>query len=107
MCLPKFGFLRASLIVGTVCLICLGPFADGRVVLDSWRLIPTVVAPALMCIVLFVLSLDMTMARAFMSGAEDGVRARLRRIIRIEGILFIALVLAWIPFFLKITSPVD
>jgi hypothetical protein len=102
-----FGFLRGALFVVTVILIGIGPFSDGQVVLDSWRLLPSVVAPSLMLILIFVLPLDMTMARIFMSGAATSSRLRLRRIIFVEGALFIALVLAWIPFFRSVLRPLQ
>ena len=105
--MPRFGVLRSALILGTIGLIGMGPFIDGQVDLHSWRLIPSVVSPTLMAIVLFVLPLDMTMARAFMSGESNEGRLRLRKIIRIEGLLFILLLLAWLPFFLKILRPVS
>lgn len=60
-----------------------------------------------MAIVLFVLPLDMTMARIFMSGESHDDRLRLRKIIQIEGLLFILLLLAWVPFFMKILRPVS
>ncbi|MSR16052.1 MAG: hypothetical protein EXR86_16185 [Gammaproteobacteria bacterium] len=85
----------------------MGPFADGRVILKSWQVLPSVVAPAIMFILLFVLPLDMTMSRIFMSGQEHLEKSRLLAIIKLEGALFFALLLSWIPFFIKITSPVN
>ena len=45
------------LILLTLCVACVGPFLDGTADPHSWRILPTVIAPALMMMLVFALSL--------------------------------------------------
>lgn len=97
-----FGALRLMLMALTVGLIVLGPLSGGAVSFEGVKLLTTLLAPTCFVIVLFVLPLDMTMARVFMSGVDDTRRTELRRVITTEIVLFVLLVLAWLPFVLKL-----
>ena len=57
--------LRTMLILLTLCVACVGPFLDGTADPHSWRILPTVIAPALMMMLVFALPLDMTMTLVF------------------------------------------
>lgn len=98
----RFGVLRGLLILAAIAIAAVGPFIDGSVHLRGWRLLPSVVAPSLMLILLFALPLDMTMTRVFMSDATGSERARLRAALRVEILVFVILVLAWLPFMIKV-----
>ncbi len=87
------GPLRSLLAIATVSLVALAPFA----LLEPSRVIWGAVAPALATLVAFVLPLDMSMSRVFMSGAEAPEVARYARIIRCEAWLLVLLVSAWVP----------
>ncbi len=80
----------------------IGPFLDGNVDTTSWRVFPTVIAPTLMLILVFILPLDITMAMVFMADRRDAERRRLQLIIKLEIGLTIILMLAWLPFFLRL-----
>jgi hypothetical protein len=79
-----------------------GPFLDGSVDTTSWRILPTVIAPTIMLILVFVLPLDITMAMVFMTGAPDAQRQQLKSIIKLEVALMMVLLLAWLPYFLRL-----
>lgn len=96
------GALRAVLVVCTFILIILGPFADGDVHLHDARLFTSVVAPALMVIFVFVLMLDITMTRIFSLDTSPERRAGMRRAVWIESLALLALLLAWLPFMLRL-----
>lgn len=98
----RIGALRCGLTLITLLVIGAAPFADGSAHLHDWRLFPSVIAPSVMIILLFVLPLDMTMARIFMGDAEDDERARLRAIVRLEFLELVLMLLAWSPFMLKV-----
>lgn len=98
----QLGILRSLLVLATAIVSCLGPFVDGTVHLYDWRLLTSVIAPSVMLILVFVLPLDMTMSRIFMSGAEASERSRLGRVIRVEAGLLLFMVVAWLPFMTKI-----
>ena len=91
------GPLRTALMTLTLIVVIAAPVAGGEVHYSGWRLFPTVIAPAFMLLLLFVLPLDVTMARVFMSGATPEQRARYRWVIRIDIALFLLLLAAWGP----------
>lgn len=88
--------------MATVLVIAAAPFADGGVHMHDWRLFPSVIAPTIMMMLVFTLPLDITMARIFMSDADAKERDRLRLIIRLEAIMLLLMVLAWIPFMFRV-----
>lgn len=87
------GPLRSLLAITTVSLVALAPFA----LLDPSGVVRGAVVPALATLVAFVLPLDMSMSRVFMSGAEAPEVARYARIIRCEAWLLVLLVSVWVP----------
>ena len=96
------GPLRLVLIATVVALIILGPISGGAPSFDGIALFTTLIAPVAYAIFVFVLPLDIVMARVFMSGAGPERRAALKRAIVIEGILFVLIILAWMPYVLKL-----
>jgi len=97
-----FGPLRLLLVGLAVLLVVLGPFSGGAVSFEGFSLITTLVAPVAYAVFVFVLPLDMMMTRIFMSDATDAKRAALRRVLITEAALLAVLVLAWLPFVLKL-----
>lgn len=96
------GALRAVLVVCTLILIALAPFADGAVHVHDARLLTSVVAPALMVIFVFVLMLDITMTRIFSIDTSPERRAGMRRAVWIECAALLLLLAAWLPFMLRL-----
>ena len=96
--LQTFGVLRGMLVLIVIILILLGPFSGGEVKPTGISMLMTVVAPAFYVIMLFVLPLDITMSRVFMSDKEGDERARFQFIIRAEIALFVLMLLSWFPF---------
>jgi hypothetical protein len=105
----RIGALRCGLATITILVVSAAPFADGTVHMHDWRIFPSVIAPALMMILVFALTLDITMARTFMTDANEDKRGRLRTAIRFEAFLLLLMLLAWLPFVLKVLdlSPFD
>jgi len=89
------------LILLTLCVACVGPFLDGTADPHSWRILPTVIAPALMMMLVFALPLDMTMTLVFMSDTSPEHRARLKRALKIEAATTVLLIVLWTPFYLR------
>ncbi len=96
------GFLRAVLMLATVLLIFLAPFAGGHIQTSGWPLVTTVLAPVCFVILIFVLCLDMLMTRVFMSGSSDAERWRLTMIFRSEALLLVILLVSWAPLVLTL-----
>lgn len=93
--------LRKLLLAVTFAIAMIGPFLDGTANVEGWRIFPTVIAPAIMLMLVFILPLDMTMARVFMTGADDSERQRLQTAIRMEAWSMVVLLIAWMPFYLR------
>ncbi|MDC0948017.1 hypothetical protein OAS86_01570 [Gammaproteobacteria bacterium] len=100
--LPRLGVLRTALLLIIVLLIVVAPLALGESGHSGWRLMTSAVFPALMPMMLFVLMLEMTMCRVLMSGQPESERARLRAIIRLEALLTLLMILAWLPFLYRL-----
>lgn len=99
-----FGVLRLMLVAASLVLIVMGPFSGGRVILEGFAVITTLVAPVAYAVFVFVLPLDMMMTVVFMSGADAPGRARLKRVLITEGTLLAILMLAWLPFVLMLIN---
>jgi hypothetical protein len=94
--LTSLGPLRVLLALATLIVIGTSPFF-GAPDLSPWGFYPTVIAPTLVVLLLFVLPLDMLMARVFMTGADAAGRERLRRVLCFEALLYLTLIAAWFP----------
>lgn len=100
--LTRVGFLRAALMMVTILLVILSPFAGGHVQTSGWALVTTLIAPVSFVIFAFVLCLDMLMTRLFMSGSADDERRRFVMILRSEAVLLVILILSWAPFVMSL-----
>ena len=95
--LKRVGFLRAVLMLASVLLVFLSPFAGGHIQTSGWPLVTTLVAPVCFVISCFLLVLDMLMTRVFMSGSTAAERQRLTLIIRSEALVLLVLLASWAP----------
>jgi hypothetical protein len=89
--------MRIALAVFTCLLIAMAPFAK-EAGFTGWGIMVGTIAPSLMVIMLFVISLDIMMSRIFMTDAKGAERIRYRHIIWLELFLLLVLLLAWGPF---------
>ena len=90
------------LVVIVLLLIVMGPISGGDARITGFAVFTSVVAPAFYVIMLFVLPLDITMTRVFMKEATGDEQSRYRFIIRLEVVLLVLMLLAWLPFILKL-----
>ncbi len=100
--LRQIGFLRATLMLTTVLLIFLAPFAGGHIQTSGWPMVTTLLAPVFFAMFIFVLCLDILMTRVFMLGCSDAERQRLTMIFRSEALLLLILLVSWAPFVLAL-----
>ena len=99
--LYQFGLLRALLAFSTLALILISPFV-GKSDTAPQGLFLSAIAPSLVMILFFVLPLDIAMTRIFMSDASTADKTRFAVVIKGEVMLFLGLLLAWVPFFLSL-----
>lgn len=95
--LAILGPLRFMLAMLAVGLAMVAPFAGDATGHSAWQLFHGAVAPALATMTAFGLPLDALMAAIYRSAAQDGERDRYSAIIRADILLFMALILAWVP----------
>ena len=101
--LMSVGPLRMALYSLTFILVVAALFTDGKVHMHDWRLFPNVIAPSIAMMVFFVFPLDMTMAAIFRSSTEaDDERKRLSFAIKMDCLFYLLLIIAWLPFMLKV-----
>lgn len=100
--LARLGPLRVMLVTAMMVVILAAPFADGTTHAHDWRLLPGVVAPTIMMMLVFAIPLDVTMARVFLSDAEPAERSRLWFVIKVEGVMYALMLMAWAPFVIKV-----
>ena len=83
--------------------IVAAPFSGGEVVYDSWRLVPTLVLPAIVPIIFFGTLLDVLMNWVFRTDSDDIAR-RKRHLnnMLVDLVLLAGLLLAWVPYFLSL-----
>lgn len=98
------GALRVMLMILVIALIVLSPFAGGSVRVDGWAIVPTLLAPALYVVVVFVLPLEMVMSLIFLSDKQGPERRRYQRIFVVELAMFLVLLAAWAPFLVALLS---
>ena len=99
--MQDLGLPRSAMLVLVVVLCVMGPLNDGVTRTSGLGLLVSVVAPATMVIILFVLMLDITMTRVFASDAEEERKRQLLFASRLESWELLALTLAWTPFALR------
>lgn len=96
------GVLRSLMILLALVLALVAPLSYAGTHVDDWRVIPTVVAPALMMVLVFVILLDMMMTRIFMANASREERIRLVFVLGVEALAIIVLLAVWAPLFIRI-----
>jgi hypothetical protein len=94
--LASFGVLRGLLAVATL-VVAATSLWFGEPDYSTWGFYPTIIAPTLVVLLLFVIPLEMTMTSIFMADTEGSTRLRLQRILLLEAALYLILIGAWFP----------
>jgi hypothetical protein len=100
--LRQMGVLRVVLIGLTIVNMLAAPGAGTSAVYSGWEMVPTLIMPVLAPILLQVLLLDALMGRVLMSSAKGAERLRYRRIVTVNLVFSLALLVWWLPYFLKL-----
>lgn len=102
--LLSLGPLRLTLLLPVVILIVAAPLIGDQTVMHGWKLITTVIFPVMVPMFFFILPLDMTMCLIMMQEKPDAIKKRYRQIIWLELALMVVLLLAWLPFVIRLLS---
>jgi hypothetical protein len=100
--LQQMGVLRVTLIALVILDMLASPRPGTPAVYTGWEMVPTLILPVLAPILLQVLLLDALMGRVMMSSTKGQERARYRRIVTVNLVFSLAIVLWWLPYFLKL-----
>ena len=98
------GPLRGMLYLLILILSFTAIFSMGDTQKSGLMMYPTLIAPATVPMILFVLPLDMTMCAIMMSGRDASVRKRYQHMILLDALAFLILLGAWFPFYYRLIS---
>ena len=79
-------------------------FSMGAMQKTGLMMFPTLIAPAIVPMIFFVLPLDMMMCRIMMSQRDETTQKRYRQMIRLNAVAFAVLLGAWLPFYSRLLS---
>jgi hypothetical protein len=102
--LQELRLLRIVMIIFTLALAVLSRFAGDEVFYSGWKIIPTLIAPAVAPIMFFVIWLDVLMSWVFSIDAAQGEKSRFGRIIITDVVLVIVLTVSWFGYFSSLVS---
>jgi len=103
--LELIGAQRSFLLFVNIALVAAAPFSGGETSYTGWQLYPTLLAPTLVPIMFFVMSLDVLMNLVFMVDATDDKRRRHKIIMIFNLLTIVVLVLSWAPFYIVLFNP--
>ena len=90
------------LLLSAVILILAAPFAGDQTIKQGWMMVPTLIFPVMVPMYFFILPLDMTMCLIMMQDKAQDIRENYKRIIWLEIILMVLLLLAWLPYAVRL-----
>lgn len=98
------GELRTMLITTAVVCVAFIPFTNDEIRTEGWGLFPDVLAPVVSMMLVFGILLDMLMSRVFQASSEGEAREKFAFIFKLEGLVLLALIGLWAPFFYRALS---
>lgn len=103
--LGELGVLRWSLVVLALVVLVFAPRPGTPVVMEGWRMFPTLIVPTLAPLIFLVLMLDALMARVHMTSVQGEALARYRRIVTVDVLLGVFVAAYWTPYFIVLARP--
>lgn len=103
--LKQLGPIRTLFLLMVLIVILAAPLALEETRTDTlYGFMTTIMIPSMVPMFFFLLPMDMTMCRAIQDGQTEEIRTRYGKIIKLELLLWILLIVVWIPFLMKISS---
>lgn len=104
--LHELGPLRLSMAVLALLTLIIRPDIGGEIILEDWRIFPTLIMPVLSPMLIMGFLLDALMSTIFKADAKQNQdEAKIRHfklIARFDLVLVALLIAAWSPFFLSL-----
>lgn len=98
------GALRAMLYLLVLILAMSAVFSLGGTQKSGLMMFPTLIAPAIVPMIFFVIPLDMTMCSIMRSGRNESEQKRYRHLIFFDALAFALLLGAWYPFYHRLLT---
>jgi hypothetical protein len=103
--ISNIGPLRFMLQVLTLIFVFLSLSVGDTIYYSGWRILTTLVVPALIPIIFFGILLELLMSTVFMVDAEEpDKKARFKTIIKIDLLLVAGLLSFWVPTMLRLLN---
>jgi hypothetical protein len=104
--LNQAGALRIMLALLTLFVSASAPFAGDHAIREGWAVVPTIIIPATVPIVFFVIWLDVLMASVFRADAvgDEARRQRFANIVKLDVVLVSVMTLSWLPYFYSVVA---
>lgn len=99
--IKRVGLLRAILAAVAISVMVFS-FFTGDQVRHGWAMVPTLIVPAIVPIVFFVLLLDILMSGVFMVDKTGAERNRFKFIALMDVVFVVSIVALWFPYFRSI-----
>jgi hypothetical protein len=97
------GVLRLILQAVDLAFIAAAPFSGGEIVYSGWKIVSTLVLPAIVPILFFGTLLDVLMNWVFRMDSEDAAkRKRHLSNLLVDLAVLVGLLAAWLPHFLSL-----
>ena len=101
----SIGPLRFMLHALTLIFILLSLFVGDTVYYTGWRMLSSLVVPALIPIIFFGMLLELMMSTVFLIDAEEvEKKTRFKTIIKIDLLLVAGLLLFWVPVLMRLLN---
>ena len=98
------GIQRSFMFAVTLSLVVSSLFSTGDIAFEGWRAWPTLVAPSIVPIMVFVIGLDILMSFIYGLDAEPNTVKRYRWIIGINLFSIFLLFAFWAKFFIALVT---
>jgi len=102
--LKELRALRIIMACTTLLVAISSRFTGGEVQFSGWGMVPTLIVPAIVPILFFVILLDVLMTWVFRVDAVAEDRIRLGRILMFDIALVLILVISWASYFTSLAS---
>lgn len=92
------GVQRSALFLFSLLLVCLSFFPENGFLEYNFQIIPSMIAPILSAIMIFVWALDIIMALIFKTDATESIKQRYNVIIKVDLSSLFLLGICWVDF---------
>ena len=103
--IERTGPLRFMLQALAIIFIFLALSVGDTIYYSGWKMLPTLIVPALIPIIFFGMLLELLMSTVFMIDAEEpDTKARFKQIIKTDVLIVAGILLFWVPVLVNLLN---